>query len=336
MPNLHPTPSPDKNQEYDDKPVLPPGCRLEPSSRGTFVMDARGRVLTEGPTPERAAADAWYQLGAFISREDYEAGENRITELTLELKHARMSDAMHRGWWESACRERNEHHDALASQRGQVAVALAEIDKLNAHLAESETLRMVAEAETQRSYDKVNQVLTDAANERERLLAATKSAEDRAHKAETLVQKLGEARDWEENARFLMKVERDELRGKVVAWEVTLEREGLATPAQREAAQAALSEVSRLRTRLDAQVKFTREAEAERDQAVAIQDRLREEMMGHPWVDLDTMRRRIKDMEVELCAAKLLDQTATNEIHELRADVKRLRERLDDIRCLTV
>lgn len=75
------------------EPVLPPGCRLEHNVAGCgwLVMDTRSRVVSDAPTPERAATDAWWHFGAFMSREDYEtlirrASYNEAERLEAENK----------------------------------------------------------------------------------------------------------------------------------------------------------------------------------------------------------------------------------------------------------
>jgi hypothetical protein len=47
---------------------VPPGCAFAQSEGGWFVTDRRGRVVSEAPTRERAAAQAWYEFEAFVSR----------------------------------------------------------------------------------------------------------------------------------------------------------------------------------------------------------------------------------------------------------------------------
>jgi hypothetical protein len=60
-----------------DGEQVPPGCAFAQSAGGWFVTDRRGRVVSEAPTRERAAAQAWYEFEAFVSRTLWE--RKRVT-----------------------------------------------------------------------------------------------------------------------------------------------------------------------------------------------------------------------------------------------------------------
>lgn len=55
-----------------DGPALPPGCWYQQLATGWGVMDARDNLLADAPTLERAAKQAWWEFGRFMTREELE------------------------------------------------------------------------------------------------------------------------------------------------------------------------------------------------------------------------------------------------------------------------